>query len=52
MNQHTVLGVPLLKNDSPRRIDRVIDYFGEARRALESTGGVAASERWVIQHDE
>jgi len=27
MNQQTVLGVPtpLLKNDSPRRIDRVID---------------------------
>jgi hypothetical protein len=52
MNQHTVLGVPLLKNDSPRRIDRVIDYFGEGRRAPESTGGVDASQPWVIQDDE
>jgi hypothetical protein len=54
MNHHTVLEVPtpLLKDDSPRRIDRVIDYFGEGRRAPESTGDVAASKRRVIQDDE
>ena len=62
MNHHTVLGVqtPLLKDDSPRRIDRVIDYFGEVRppassgatRVPESTGDVTASKPWVIQHDE
>jgi hypothetical protein len=62
MNHHTVLGVrtPLLKHDSPRRIDRVIDYFGEARppaspdvmRAPESPGRVVASKRWVIRDDE
>jgi hypothetical protein len=62
MNHHTALGLgtPLLKTDSPRRIDRVIDYFGEARppgssgamRAPESTGDVTASQRRVIQRDE
>jgi hypothetical protein len=54
MNHHTMLGVqtPLLKDDSPRRIDRVIDYFGEGGspassgdvRTRESTGAVVASE--------
>jgi len=36
----------LIKNDSPRRIDQVIDYFGERARRIRARRRNASTGPW------
>jgi hypothetical protein len=47
---HLTIMLRLIKNDSPRRIDQVIDYFGERARRIRARRRAASSgspARWT-----